>query len=362
MLKFLNLYHSKVQSSWGLHITARHLRGLLIQKKNKNWSIKTIGKIDLPQDLIKNGIIKDSKIFGECLSQMRKKALPYPLRSRHLIVNLQEEFVFSRIVEMPNLNFQEMNEAIKWEAESNVPLPIDKVYLNWEIASNKENNKGKVQVFLSATPRNIVDELLRNLKMNQIEPLVVESESAALVRGLVWGGSIIPEETPVLILNLKEYYSHIVVFDNQVVRLSTNSDNSSKNFDFAIADAFKISEIEAEKFRQKIGWNLQEELGRKLADATTSAFLSLKKEINSAISFYAGQNNKEIKKILLTGEKKSKWLGFDRYLEQEIGLPTTWQKDWDEQIWPPKSPFLDYDDDDEYNICIGLALRKIEEI
>ncbi|MBM3256389.1 MAG: hypothetical protein FJZ04_02895 [Candidatus Moranbacteria bacterium] len=362
MFNFFNVRRLKIQKAWGLHITARHLRGLNIKRRSNGlWKVEALGKVDLPEGVSKEGLIKKLDIFAQCASELRKKAFPLPLKNTGVIVNLPEEHVFSRMIEMPNLKTEEMEEAIRWEAESNIPLPMEKVYLYWEVLPALPAGD-KIPVLLSAVSKNVVDELVKSLNLAKLTPLIIESESAALMRSLFFNGSFATADGPFIVLNLKEHYTHIIAFDSRIVKLSTTIENSSKNFDQTIMDAFKITDLEAEKFRQKIGWNDQEELGRKLIEATQNPFSALKRNVESVISFYRNKTDgKEIKSILLTGEKKSKWSFFDRFLEKEMGFPVNWQNNWDPQIWPNKCPFVNPLESEEHNVAIGLALRKYEE-
>jgi len=248
-----DLFKTKINNSWGLHITDRHLRAIEIFGNQQNWQIKRIGKIEIPPGTRENGLIKNPPIFQEALKQLRAKTFPSPLKSPYTFVNLAEEHAFSRIIQTPPMEEEEMSEAIQWEAESNIPLPIDKVYLSFEILGKKEDNKN--QVLLSATTKSIVDELVKNLKLVGLDPLAIESESTALVRSLSQTGSLPDTQNPVLIINLREHHTHIITLDMQVVALSATTEHASANFDTAIENAFKIKKEEAERYRQKIGWN-----------------------------------------------------------------------------------------------------------
>lgn len=341
-----------------MQITDRHLRSVEISGNQKGWRIEKMGKVDLPEGIVENGLVQNAENFKGCIAQLREKSFPTPQKSPNVIVNIAEEHAFSRIVQLPPLKEEEIDEAIQWEAESNIPLPIDKAYLSWEILEELADKKKSV--LLTAVPKNVIDNLLKNLLVCGLNPVAIEPESAALVRSLSQTQSFTTTETPLLIVNLREYLSQIIAFDAKVVALSTTTENASRGFDQAIESFFKISEGDAEKFRQKIGWDVNDELGKKLIEATEQCFSALKKNITSAISFFGNKTNKDVKKILLTGEKPSKWKDFDKYLEREIKTPTRWQNSWDYKIWPPQCPYVT-EENEEYNIGIGLALRKLEE-
>jgi len=323
----------------------------------KDWRIERIGKTDIPPGLVENGLIKNPEGLKDFIAQLRNKSFPSPQKSPTVMVNLAEEHIFSRVIKMPPMTREEMDEAIKWEAESNIPLPIEKVYLSWELLSETENQKNSV--LLAATPKNIIDDIIKTLAMANLVPIAIEPESTALLRSLSETQSAAVFESPLLIVNLREYCTHIIASDSKVAALCTTSEHASQEFDAAIEGTFKISKEDAEKFRQKIGWNPNEELGKKLMEATEPAFSVLKKDIGGAMSFFNNKSGKDIKKILLMGERRSKWNGFEKHLEKEVGVPVEWQADWDPHIWPANCPYVT-EEKEEYNIGIGLALRKIE--
>jgi len=360
------LFKNQINNSWGLHITDYHLRCVEVEGDQKNWRIVRIGKIDLPHGLVQNGLIQDAATFKKAIQTLRSKTFPAPGKSPFVVVNLAEEHVFSRVIQIPPLNKAETDEALKWEAESNIPLPIEKVYLSWEMLPKKNNllspaeTAQKKYVLLSAVSKDIVDYLLGTLKSAGLEAVAIEAESSALMRGLHETQSFPSTGIPIMIVNLREYYTNIIAFDSNVVVLSTSSDNCSEKFDAAIIDSFKIKKEECEKFRQQIGWNPNDEFGKKLIEATDSEFAALKKDIVSALSFFENKTGKKIEGILLTGEKMSKWSHFDRFLEKQISLPVKWQSGWNPRIWPASCPYVTTEKE-EYNIGIGLALRKLDD-
>jgi type IV pilus assembly protein PilM len=330
-----------------------------------NWRITRLGKIGLPEGLVQNGLIQNSQAFQEAIRTLRTKAFPSPGKSPYVVVNLAEEHVFSRVIQIPPLSREETDEALKWEAESNIPLPIEKVYLAWEPLPAKNNPIAPAEpvkknyVLLSAVSKDIINYLLNTLKAAGLKPVAIEAESSALVRGLHETQSFPSAGIPILIVNLREYFTSIIAFDSQVVALSTASDNCSSKFDAAIMEGFKIKIEECEKFRHQIGWNLNDEFGKKLIEVTINEFTNLKKDLSGALSFFENKTGKKIEGVLLTGEKMSKWTHFEKFLEKEIGLPVKWQSGWNPKIWPANCPYVTAEKE-EYNIGIGLALRKLE--
>lgn len=351
-----DLFKNKIQKSWGLHISDRHIRCAEINGGG-NWKISKLGKINLPENTVENGVIKNPEIFISSLQELLKNVYPSKFHSPYVIVKLAEEHTFYRTIELPEMESKEIEEAIQWEAESNIPLPLEKVYLSWEILPDKKDKK--VSILLAATIREAIDSLLDVLKKVKIQALIVEPESAALVRSLAETDPELFESNPILVLNLKEHYTHIIAFHSKVVRLSTITEVSSNDFDSALQNKLKIKEEEANQIRKQVGWNESNQLYKKFIDVTSTPFNELKKEIEISLSFYRDKNGEEIKQILLTGEIKDKWPGFDKYLEKSLGLPVKWQNQWPQEKLIPNCPYVDQGEE-EYNIVVGLALRKLE--
>lgn len=359
MLQFFDPFKKELSRSWSLHLTNLHLRLIEVTGKKDRWKITRVGKTELSPGTVENGVVKSKEEFFRKLEKLKLETFPGAPKNNQIITNINEEYAFFRTVQMPKMNEKEIEEAIRWEAESNIPLPIDKVHLAWEVI--KDLGNGKISVLLAATPQNIIEEKIATFKESGLTCLVVEPESVALCRALAFKDRGLFTTEPIIILNLKEHYTHIIVFDSEIIHLSTISDVSSEDFDASIGRAFNIKINEAEKFRQKIGWQPEAELGQKLIETTGLIFSSLRREIGSAVSFYKDKTGKDIKKILLTAEKPSKWNAFDRFLAKEVGLEVCWQTPWKKEIWPSQYP-LSEQDNEEFNIAIGLSLRKFEDI
>ncbi len=352
-----NLFKTKIKKTWGLNLTDRHLRAVEIEGTGKQWKIKKLGKVELPPGVVENGTIKQPESFKDYLNQLQKTAYPSSIRSHFVNINLAEEHAFMRTIRMPKLAPDEMEEAIQWEAESNIPLSIDKVYLSWEELPEKGGDK--IPTLLAATPKTVIDKMISSLEEARLTPVTIEPDSVSLMRSILETN---PESSnnPVLIVNLKEFYTQIVVFDSAVVRLSTTCETSGQDFDKSIATKFKIGIKEAEKIRKEVSWNERNDLAKQLQEVVASPLNSLIKEIGNAISFYQNDQDKDIQNIILTGEKRNKWPGFDEFLGKALGLSIKWQNGFDPDKWPAKCPYVTEGEKEEYNIGIGLALKSLE--
>jgi len=356
-----NLFKNKIQSAWGLHFTDKFLRAVELEKGMKPWKVKRVSRKELAPDIVKNGLIIKSKLFQEYLERMKNQAYPSSFQSPYVIMNAPEQRIFISTVQLPTMKEEEVEEAIKWEAESNIPLPIEKVYISWKLLPEKADKK--VNVLLTATPKEIIDAIIESLNKIGLTPLIIEPESTALVRNILENNPEDLSKKPFLIVNVGEQSTRFIVFDRKAVRLSTTTNEiASAHFDQAIQEKLGVKGKETEKLRKDTGWDENSKLGKKIIEATKEPTELLKREIKNTLAFYEerGLQGEKINNILLTGKRKNKWPGFDTFLEKEIKKPVSWELSWKEEQWFKKSPFIKRERE-EYTAAIGLALRGMED-
>jgi len=358
-----NLFKNKINSAWGLHFTDKFLRAAELEKKEKPWKIKRVGRKELAPGIVKNGLVTQPKQFQEYLTRMKNEAYPSSFKSPYVIVNAPEEHVFIRTIKLPPIkDNEEIGEAVRWEAESNIPMPVEKVYLSWELLPEKTDDK-KIHIILTATPRNIIDALTQSIRKVGLMPLVIEPESTAVVRNILENNPEDLSQSHLLIVNMGEESTRFIVFDRFTVRVSTiTKEAASVHFDKAIEENLKIKPKEVYKLRTEVGWDETNKLSLKLMEATGEPFRTFKNEIEDTLEFYADHNpyGDKINQILLAGKRKHKWPGFDKYLEKQINKPVNWEQLWSQDQWFKKSPF-EKKESEEYNAAVGLALRSFEE-
>ena len=91
------------------------------------------------------------------------------IKSKYVIASLPEEHSFTRLITRDG--------SIKKKIEENVPLPLDKIYYDWQ--DSKEG------LFISAATKTIIDEYTALFKKAGLIIKALEPESIAITRALV---------------------------------------------------------------------------------------------------------------------------------------------------------------------------------
>ena len=371
MLDFLNLK----PEFFGLDISDFSLKIAKIKKGREFLELESFGEIEIAPGIIKKGEIKKQEELTKVIKKAIFEVNGKKIKTKYVICSLPEEKAFLQVVKMPKMSKQDLGSAILYEAENYIPLPIEKVYLDFQIVSFADNAK-EIEVLIAALPRQNVDPYISCLKKAGLQPLCLEIESLAIARALIKNKT---SDKAVLLIDLGLTKTGFIVFSGNCVRFSTFIPVSSHSFTKIIAKSLNVEEKEAEKLKIKHGLegkihfttkrNRAEkkiEQGR-VFEALIPALTDLLQQIKNYITYYKthpsfkhfSKNHKGIEKILLCGgganlKGLSELLSIELKIPVELGNPLI-------NLSPnakKKIPKAFLEKSLAYTTAIGLALRR----
>ena len=146
---------------------------ILVAKGDK---VKKYGTLPLESGLVKDGTVIDEAKVAVKIRKLRKATR---VRARKVIVGLSGLHCLCQLITLPNLPKEMLPEAIRREAERVLSVPLDELYISWQIipASGEE-----ISVFLAALPRNATDALVKTLRQAHVKPYLMDLAPLALAR------------------------------------------------------------------------------------------------------------------------------------------------------------------------------------
>lgn len=176
-----------------LNIEPSEARVLVTQGKR----ILYWGSVPLAKGLIRHGIIANQSKLSATLDAFFTDA---SLPRDNVVVSLTATRSISRIISLPKLKSKLLEEAIRYEAEREMPVPLDELYLSWEsIRSNSSQNF----YYVLGVPRDLIDMQVGVLRMANIEHSVFNLKPLALARA--------PRSSEALIIDMEPESFDIVV-------------------------------------------------------------------------------------------------------------------------------------------------------
>ncbi len=144
----------------------------------------------LEPGLVVNGIVIDPNTLGTKIAGLLKE---HEIKTNKVIAGLSGLNSISRIITLPGVPAKVIKEAIYHEAERELPVPLDSVYLSWQIIRETYQ---EMKVFLIAYARNAIDPLMNALKKAGITPCFLELAPLALARNLNHPTSVVFDVRP----------------------------------------------------------------------------------------------------------------------------------------------------------------------
>jgi type IV pilus assembly protein PilM len=318
----MNFLHKNIVSFepkfFGLDLSDLSLKIFQIERIGKFDRIRSFCSLPIARGNMEDGKIINKEKIAEIIRQAVKKAGPKKINTCKVICSLPESNIFLRVIHIPKIAEKEANQAIKWEMEANIPLPIEEVYLDWQfLEGDPENSKNKQSVLTVAVSRKVVDDFMETLELSGLEVYDLEIESIASARSLV--NSTEKAENISLIVDIGARRTSFIMVEGNVPCFTSSIPFSSENINDAIAKKMNINSKEAEEV--KIAFGIENfNKDNPIFNSIKYLLENLVTEIEKTIDFYVVMSKipKEIKKIILCGGG-SNLKGLVAYLAQRIG-------------------------------------------
>ena len=177
----LNFFKTK-RSIFGLHLGAATLKVFQIEIGKHASKIVGFGSAPIPKTVILNGEILNKDTLVSLIRHTVDNPGYGRISAKYAMLSVSESKSFLRVIHIPEMNEQEAENAILFEAEAYIPLPMDQVYFDWQIL-RKDN--GRMEVLIMAVPKDHVDQLLGVFDEAGIKILGIEIESQSLSRAVI---------------------------------------------------------------------------------------------------------------------------------------------------------------------------------
>ena len=133
---------------------------------------------ELEPNMVVNGVVMDPDNVAAKLRDLFKD---HDIKKDNVIVGLSGIHGITRIIDLPYVPMNVLDEAIFHEAERELPVTMDTVYLSWQIIKETYQD---MTIFLVAYARNAIDPLMDTLQKAEIKPAFLELAPLSLTRNV----------------------------------------------------------------------------------------------------------------------------------------------------------------------------------
>lgn len=260
----------------------------------------------------------------------------------------------------------EIEKAIRFEIEANIPLALNEAYFDWQILGESDIKIDHRDILVAVAPKFVIDPYVELIKNAGFIPKFFELESIAISR------SIIPNlktEKPTLIVNLGATQTSFIIFSNEAPRFSASINTAHRNhLTHYISEHMKLTMEEAEKIKRSVGLDKTKYEG-KVFEALEIPLKNIIGQIEEYIDYYSSHAQHEhtgpakISKILLCGGDAN-LTGIAPYLSGILKIPVELGNPWINILPSPlkEIPLMPYEKSLAFTSCIGISLRGTQNI
>jgi len=268
-------------------------------------------------------------------------------------VSLPESQIFTRVVEMPVLSDKEMHNAIAWEAEQYVPIPISEVKLDWQVLGKAETT-GKAEVLLVAAPVTLIKRYLDILKKAGLATFGLETEITAVARALV---QRVEGSPTTMLVSIGASTTDLSIVRDGKITLTRSIATGGSALARGVAQELGFELDQATEYMKTYGLD-PNSLEGKVMQAIKPIFDVIVNEIRRVIAYYMTKHPSfPVKRMIVTGGT-AKLPGLVIYLAEALGLEVQMGNPWEGIHIPGKLTQKLTEDATSYAVSVGLALKQ----
>lgn len=250
---------------------------------------------------------------------------------------------------------EELDKALKFEAQKHIPFPLAEVNLDSHILK-QDLPDNKMLVLLAAAKKDFIAERMKLVEAAGFKVNIIDVDSLALFNAFQY--SYAQDESAlkhkaVALLNIGNSFSNLDIIEGNIPRLSRDIGIAGHNFTQQISDMLGVDLNTAENIKI----NPDNERKEKIIRAVEAVLANLANEIRTSFDYYETQGASSVTKIYLSGGG-ALFVGLKDALANLLGVEVDY---WDPfkkvaisaSLDPAKIKQLSA----QMGVAIGIALR-----
>jgi len=338
-----------VSSFFGLDIGTTAIRVVQLRGNGPVKSLVRYAYVPVDSKIV----LSDAKSDQQRLSQAIKELLDQArMNTRNVAVGIPSQRVFTGVVDFDRLPPNELSKAIRYQADSLIPTPLEKSKIDWAVIGDSPKDKTKVEVLLSSVENNFVEQRLDMLESIGLDVIAFEPDNLALTRALVAQDAVQPQ----MVIDIGSKATDIVVTMNGAPRLTRSIPTGAEAIIRSAAQNLNIDDKQARQFVFKFGLS-RDKLEGRIYDAIIGTVDLLTSEIDKSIKFFQSRYTEvPMNRIIVTGGA-SALPEFPLYLANKFAVEVEIGNAWRNVSFAPERQNELLAVSNHFGVAAGLAER-----
>lgn len=313
------------------------------------------GQVDLAR-LEKDGTTAGSSHENEVALYLQALLERFQPKSRSVYVAMPAFIGLISLVELPEMNEEELKEAIKFEAHKYIPSPLEEVALSWEVVGIHEENAGgpkKMEILLVAALNKEVERYQKYIADAKLKMEFLELETFSLVR------SIIGDQPGVyLLVDIGSRATNLILVQDGLVKMSRNLDVGGKDVTWTLQEGLDVT-LERAEVLKKSSKNF---LSTPESAMVFPVFEAIGSEAGRMLASYRAKYPEITCQGVVLSGGTAQMVGLPEYYARMLGLPVSIGNPWQRITYDPSATADIKQLGTSFSVALGLALAGIDAL
>lgn len=332
---------------FGLDIGTNAIRLVQLSGGPERYTLEAFGVAEIPPGLSQSDSKLDQQKIAKIIDDLLKSS---QVDTRAVVSAIPGTSVFNAVVKIPPMSQAELEKAITYQAEQNIPLKLNEVKYDWQVIKQDETTK-ELTVMIIAAAKSKVQSLMSLFESAGLDVQALETATVAMARSLTS-----PSEPIVMILDIGSTTTEIAIVENGVLSQTRSFPLAGFAMTRAVSKNLGLELTQAEQFKTKFGL-AQDKLEGQVMKAIEPTLRSILEEAVRSMKFYQEQSGKTVSRIILSGGSSRLPL-IDQYIKAVMGTEVVFGNPWSKLSFKPEFSDKLNEIGAEFATAVGLAMRE----
>lgn len=169
------------RTSIGLDVGTKAVRIAEVTYGGGKPNVTRFGRALLPAGAVQHGEVQDPAAVATAISGLWKRL---GLKGRAVHVGVANKRVVLRVIELPMMAQEDLENAVRFQAQEHIPIPLDEAVMDYEVLEEIEGPDGQrlQRVLVVAAEQSTIQPLLEALSAANLDARTLELNAYPLVR------------------------------------------------------------------------------------------------------------------------------------------------------------------------------------
>jgi len=349
----------KASTALGLDISTSSVKVAEINLGRGEPVLSNLGIVHIPDNVIRDGEVEDAVTLAESLKELWGIT---GVKGKSVILGVANQKVIVRPIEIPYMEKEELDSALRFQVQEYIPIPIEDAILDFDIIEEfmTADEERMLTVLLVAAHKEMVQSFIEVLRAAGLSLSAIDLKAFALPRSLIPKEVLLSgyeEGQALCLINVGAGITNVTILKDNIPRFARFLLRGGDDFSRAVMNRLNLQWEEAEEIRRGRQSNPEAE---KVLQQEIFNFVG---EIRRSIDYYIAQTQERaFSKVVLSGSG-SVTANLFQEMNKGLRLPVEMGRPF-QNVQLGKLPYTAEElaeIEPSVAVCVGLALREVIE-